>query len=279
MRIHVLVLSLLTCPFFLVAQDFELGITAGAALYEGELAPLEIGDYFQTFRPAVGLFGRYHFSRSIAVRSDLRYATIYGNDEIAGRNRGFNFRTQLVELSLSGEWTLFRLRLGPGLYAAPYAQFGGGLLYFNPQGERDNTYYDLAPLGTEGQGLPGNPGVYSQFTYVLFGGGGAKLEINDRWTIGIEGALRYTGTDYLDDVSTNPITYREVLDGNGSLAAHFSRPNFNLDSDDPDATYIRGGQAQDYLFMAVITVSTKLGGGGGFRGGGRRGQLGCPTNF
>lgn len=275
-------LVILFCHTFIVAesQDVELGFLLGGATYEGEVAPTEISDYLNTYRPAVGIFARYNITRSIAIRSDLRFATIYGDDAISNRSRGFNFRTRLFEASLLGEWTPFRLRLGSGVYLAPYGQAGAGGLYFIPQGERNNEYFNLAPLGTEGQGLAGYPAPYSQFTYVLIGGGGAKIEINETFTIGLEGALRYVGSDYLDDVSNAPVTYRDVLDGNGSLAASFSFPNFDLDADDPDATYIRGGEATDFTFMAVMTFSMRLGPGKG--GGGRntrRSQLGCPSNF
>lgn len=277
MRIFFLLLCLWSLlPGF--GQDMELGLIVGGATYEGEIAPAEVMDYFQTYRPALGVFGRYHFSRHIALRADLRFATLFGDDAISDRGRNFNFRTRIAELTLLGEWTLFSLNLARGTTLSPYVHAGGGFLYFNPQGQRNNEYFDLQPLGTEGQGLPGFPEPYSPFTYVLTGGGGIKFNINNRWTLGIEGALRYSGTDYLDDVSTNPVTYREVLDGNGSLAAHFSRPNFDLDTDNPDATYVRGGEATDYLFMAVVTISTPLSGRSGSRTRGRY-QMGCPGNF
>lgn len=257
------------------AQNLELGFVLGATTYEGELSPVEAIEYLQTYRPAFGFFTRYHISRRIAVRADLRYATIFGDDAINSRPRNLNFRTRLGELTLLGEWAPFSLRLGPGVYAAPYGHAGGGLLYFNPQGLRNNTYIDLAPLGTEGQGLPGYPEPYNQFTYVLTAGGGAKIEFNEQWTLGGEVALRYSGSDYLDDVGPTPVTYRDVLDGNGSTAAYFSRPSFNPDSDNPDEVYVRGGEATDFIFTAVITISFRLGNGLRL---GRSPQLGCPQN-
>ncbi|NRB61625.1 MAG: hypothetical protein HRU40_01095 [Saprospiraceae bacterium] len=279
MRTCLLVFILSHFLFVAVSQDMELGLVIGGATYEGELSPTEIGDYLKTYRPAVGIFSRYHFTPSLAARGDIRFATIYGDDNISNRTRGFNFRTRLFEASLLGEWTPFRLKLGSGVYLAPYGHVGGGGLYFIPQGERNNEYFNLAPLGTEGQGLPGYPEPYSQLTFVGIGGGGVKIEIDETFTVGLEGGLRYVNSDYLDDVGSTPVSYRDVLDGNGSLAASFSFPNFDLDADNPDATYIRGGEANDFTFMAVFTFSMRISSGKHFNKGGRRSQLGCPTNF
>lgn len=277
MRVILLLLAIcLVHP--LKSQYLEVGALAGGATYEGEVAPAEILDYLKTYRPAVGIFARYNFTDNLALRSDLRYATIFGDDAISDRSRNFNFRTRLAEWTILGEWAPFSLNLGGGTSVQPFGQAGAGLLYFQPQGLRNNEYFNLQPLGTEGQGLPGYPQPYDQFTYVLTGGGGLKINFNETWGLSLEGALRYAGSDYLDDISTTAVTYRDVLDGNGSLAAYFSRPNFDLDADNPDAAYVRGGPATDFIFMAVATFYVRLGTGNRLRIG-RRNQLGCPTNF
>jgi len=278
MRPSIVIFLAIVCFSPLKSQNLEVGILAGGATYEGEVAPAEILDYLKTYRPAVGLFVRYNFTENLALRTDLRYATIFGDDAISNRNRNFNFRTRLAEWTILGEWVPFSLNLGSGVVAQPFGQIGGGLLYYTPQGLRNNDYIDLRPLGTEGQGLPAYSSSYSPFTYVLTGGGGLKIKVNDSWGFSLEGALRYAGSDYLDDISTTPVTYRDVLDGNGSLAAYFSRPDFDLDGDNPDATYVRGGPASDYIFMAVATFYVRLGSGNRFRPG-RRQQLGCPSGF
>lgn len=278
MRLIILIL-LASCAWRpATGQNLDVGVLLGGSTYEGEVAPAEILDYLKTYRPAVGFFARYNFTDNLALRSDLRYATIFGDDAISDRSRNFNFRTRLAEWTILGEWAPFSLHLGRGTSVQPFGQVGGGLLYFQPQGLRNNEYFDLQPLGTEGQGLPGYPQPYTPFTYVLTGGGGLKINFNETWGLSVEGALRYAGSDYLDDISTTPVTYRDVLDGNGSLAAYFSRPNFDLDADNPDASYVRGGAATDFIFMAVATFYVRLGKGNRLRIG-RRDQLGCPTNF
>lgn len=278
MRPTILILLIIAGINTAHSQNLEVGAMIGGAVYEGDVVPVELFDYLQTTRPAVGLFARYHFTPSLALRTDLRYATIFGDDAISNRSRNFSFRTRLAEWTILGEWAPFSINLGSGAVLQPFGQAGGGLLYFQPQGLRNNEYTNLRALGTEGQGLAGYPEPYRPFTYVISGGGGLKLNIQDAWGISLEGALRYAGTDYLDDIGTTPVTYRDVLDGNGSLAAYFSRPNFDLDADDADATYIRGGSASDFVFMAVATFYVRLGTGNRVRLG-RRQQLGCPSAF
>ena len=88
---------------------------------------------------------------------------------------------------------------------------------------------------------------------------------------------RKTFTDFLDDVSNQRVNYQDILEGNGELAAKFSRPTFNPDRDDPTRTYIRGGKAEDYIITGGVTLTYRF--GPDVRGDrlGGRGRVKCPT--
>jgi hypothetical protein len=58
----------------------------------------------------------------------------------------------------------------------------------------------LQPLHTEGQGQPERDKPYSLVTLAIPMGFGVRYKLNDNFNIGAEIGLRYTFTDYLDDV-------------------------------------------------------------------------------
>jgi hypothetical protein len=101
---------------------------------------------------------------------------------------------------------------GKGAYARfqPYLMVGFGGMYFNPRGtlytdfkKGTKQWVDLRPLRTEGQGFDkvGYPEMYSRYSMIVPAGVGFRFDLGPRTSIGLEYMLRYTFTDYLDDVS------------------------------------------------------------------------------
>jgi hypothetical protein len=107
-----------------------------------------------------------------------------------------------------------------------YGFFGIAGFYFNPKAQYNGTWYALQPLGTEGQGLPGNKGKYSLFQVSIPYGVGVYYTINRKLRIGYEMGMRQTFTDYLDDVSTvfaDPVAIQNGNNsGTGDVAAALS---------------------------------------------------------
>ncbi|MGV3539523.1 MAG: hypothetical protein ACO1OQ_06900, partial [Rufibacter sp.] len=68
----------------------------------------------------------------------------------------------------------------------------------------DTGWYELQPLGTEGQYADGEgyPSPYSRVQIAIPAGFGVKYRLDKRWDVGIEFTWRKTFTDYIDDVST-----------------------------------------------------------------------------
>jgi hypothetical protein len=77
---------------------------------------------------------------------------------------------------------------------------------FNPQAKLGDQWYDLQPMGTEGQFLPGCdtcPEPYKLVQFSIPFGVGIRYKLTDKIDLNVEMGLRKTFTDYLDDVSGN----------------------------------------------------------------------------
>lgn len=198
-----------------------IGGGVGTSTYIGDLAQYStpIQTLFKTFRWNINANYTRNFTPHLAARVSLTYARIAGDDENYNRGgspssnkyiRNLNFRNDLKEVAVVG---IFKLKADGRSSSrrsqfTPYIFAGIGITAHNPKGYTPS-YYDkqewvsLQPLGTEGQGQPGYAAPYSLVTYSIPFGLGFRKIYNDRWDIGIEAGFRFTGSDYLDDVSTN----------------------------------------------------------------------------
>ena len=257
------------------AQNLELGLWGGGSLYSGDFAPDELGLYFKTINPAGGIFLRMNPGNALSVEFGLNLGKIDGEDGVTNdfESRMLNFRTNITELALKANLNLIRWGNPRGTQVVPYLMGGAGVFRFNPEANFDGNWIELQPLGTEAQGAPGYEEPYSLTNYALIAGGGIKFIFNQRFTIGLELGGRRTFTDYLDDVSGNPVNYLDVLENNGSLAAQLSNPTI-IDPETANLDYERGGDFEDWYYMGGVSFSFAFGGGGGGLSG--RG-IGCPT--
>jgi len=170
----------------------------GVASYYGDLNnPGDIID----FTPDITFGARYEINNMVSVGMNLAWFMLRGDDAEAdteGRERrNLSFRSHNVELSVLGFIDLYPR--GKRFYqrpiVGPYAYFGIGLLYYNPQAELEGSYYSLRPLQTEGNS-------YSIFTPTIPLGFGLRFRATPFINVVLEGGYRITFTDYLDDVST-----------------------------------------------------------------------------
>ena len=139
---------------------------------------------------------------------------------------------------------------------------GVGGFYYNPKGRHPTSgqYIALKPLNTEGQGLPGGPSKYSNFSVSIPMGVAWRMILNKYWNIGIELNYRKTFTDYIDDVSTRYYPDRTAqLNAYGGTSVLMSDPNTgaipNATANNADGTGAQRGDKQKDSFMGVqITV-------------------------
>jgi OmpA-OmpF porin, OOP family len=219
------------------AQNFEAGLFVGGASYSGDI-DVRPKNVLPQMRMAVGVFGRYPFNSSWALKAQLTHSQLYGNEKLYATSsyraeRGFSFKTQLTEVSAQMEWHY--LKLDKSFYiedndpAISLYGFGGlGVSFFDPKTNfnEPNTIVDDVSLDKEA--------VYNRTTVVLPLGIGAKVRVGESLMLGLEGGIRVPFTDYLDGISR-------------LIAAKF----------------------RDYYFFTGVTLSFEFngGGGGGYSGG------------
>ncbi len=278
MRKWIILVNICLAGYFAFAQGTELGILVGGSVYSGDLSPMEFGIYTKDVRLAGGIFGRFPIGENVRLRIGITAGRLSSaeKDTVRAIPRP-SFQSSLAEASLIGEFYPL-----PGGVVQPYVFGGVAAFRFNPQAGFDGGWIDLQPLGTEGQGLENYPAPYKLTQVSLPFGAGVKFVFNETWALGVEFGWRKTFTDHIDDISYNEVTYRDVYEGNGTLAAFYSNPvATGLETDIPP--YRRGGKHLDWYHVGGVTLSYFLnsGGGGGNWGGGRRGGkgIGCPTNF
>jgi hypothetical protein len=245
----------------------EIGVLGGLSIYSGDLSKEEFGFFLEDAQPAYGLFIRLPLSDRLSARLGVNAGELTSQD--ANLDRGLNFQTRITEVNLLAEFALFRTGRESMISFSPKIMAGFGVFRFDPEGFIDGEWVALQPLGTEGQGLPGHPAPYhlTHFNIPL----GLQLEFNfgDRVKLGLEFGGRKLFTDYLDDIGSEEVVYREILEGNGPLAARLSNPNINLEGN-IDTPYRRGGSYNDWYWISGVTIAFVLGdfGGGSGRGSG-----------
>lgn len=136
----------------------------------------------------------------------LTHGKVSGADSVSqeknNRSRNLSFESAVDELSLHIELTAFhryeRTRLNPFILA------GASVFHFNPKAKLNDRWYELQPLGTEGQYITGGgyakPYKLIQFSIPL--GFGIAIQLSKKIRLKAEFCHHLLFTDYLDDVST-----------------------------------------------------------------------------
>jgi hypothetical protein len=275
--------SLLICAFALsptFAQRSEIGGFVGGSFYLGDLNPTGL---FSQTHVAVGTVYRYNLNTRWALRGNVFWGTVTADDEKHKNERNLSFRSRISEFSIQGEinflpyFTGSRTKYG----FSPYLFGGVGIFVFNPQAYRYDAaelkwrWYDLAPLSTEGQGLAEYPDkkAYSTTQFSFPFGIGFKYSLNSTFSIGLEWGMRYTLTDYLDDVSGTYVDLVVLKRERGDIAAELSdRSNpLTVDGNRVNPVGSRRGSSNktDWYSFAGITLTAKIGKGR---------QTNCPAH-
>jgi hypothetical protein len=278
--LRLLVLALLMTSS-LVAQ-IHVGIFGGAAAYNGDLTEKIFPK--KVTNGAIGITLNYELNEHIMLRGGFTYAIVGGADRFSDKPdnvmRNLAFETRLFEFSAVGEYNLLDIEL---TRYTPYAFAGLAVFKFDPYAyDLNKNQVFLKPLSTEGQGIPGYIKEYKLTQLAIPVGIGVKFAITDNLRIGLEGGLRKTFTDYLDDVSGNFIAEADLLAARGQLAVDMAYREDEVPGGDiayPVKGQQRGSpKAKDYYYFTGLHLTYKIGGGGGGYGGGRKSKMGCPTN-
>lgn len=258
----------------------EVGISIGATNMLGDLGGgandgSRFGDFqIDASRLAIGGFFKYRFHDRFAVKVNLLYGQLYGDDKttenLGRQSRNIDVRTDLFELSGQLEYYFLREKIG-GQYklqgikgygssnVAMYLFAGIGGSYFNPKGTNQaGDWVKLAPLNTEGQGLDGAPKDYSQMTLVFPIGLGMKYNITREIGVQFEMGMRFTTTDYLDDVSTQYYDGDALELAYGAESKEMADKRYTFDGRH-EAGGIRGhDDKKDVYMFGLLTLTYRI---------------------
>jgi hypothetical protein len=188
------------------SQEGEIGLQAGAAHYFGDLNGRT---RLNSPHPTIGIFYRKQINNYTAFRLGVNYLRLGYSDEMESRNefqrrRNLNFESSVWELLFQGDFNFFRFNPSePNARFTPYLTFGIGFFFYDPYTFLDGQKYYLRPLGTEGQtsSLYPEKKEYGQTALAIPFGLGLKWAVGRNINVHFEVTHRFTGTDYLDDVS------------------------------------------------------------------------------
>jgi hypothetical protein len=164
-----------------------------------------------------------------ALNLSIEYikGSISGVDSLSPQSysqlRNLHFQSIIDAINFTAAISLFNFR--EKFHITPYLLIGIGVFHFSPQAKLGNTWYDLQPLGTEGQYISdGNyPEPYKLWQLNIPGGLGIHYKVTKAIGIKFEATYHKTFTDYLDDVSGSYPDMDELAEStNGDLAVLFS---------------------------------------------------------
>ncbi|MBQ3751384.1 MAG: hypothetical protein II865_08805 [Bacteroidales bacterium] len=273
--IVLLFVAVLVTPFREIkSQNSEIGACVGTMFYLGDLNQTKLfklnlkDKSLNQLHIAGGFMYRYNISPRFAFKADFLFGKVSSTDvgtDMANRN--FNFFSPITEFSAEIELNFFELYNTTGKNRfSPYIFAGITLFSFNPQTSYNDEIYELHSLGTEGQGLEGGPKPYSLTSAAIPFGIGIKATIGRYFAIGAEWGMRWTFTDYLDDVGGRYYDNDALRANYGNLVADLAdRSPEILDVEgNPLPRHVEGHArgnetTNDAYSFACITLTVKFG--------------------
>ncbi len=240
-----LAIILLTTSLFSqsLPRRHEIGLFGGASYYSGDLNEnAVIGE----LNPSFGVVYRYLYNERWAFRIHGMRGTISGDDannKKELRSRNLMFRSPVTEFGVMAELNFLPFSPGDrGKNFTPYIFGGVAVFSFNPMARYEGPWsrttpgdpyvgwYELQPLGTEGQGSTEYPDrqPYSLTQVSIPFGMGIKWSISPSFGIGLEWGMRKTFTDYLDDVSTTYVDPSVLSAENTEIAMFLANRSFEI---------------------------------------------------
>lgn len=222
----------------------EVSFGVGASNFLGDLGGSKgIGTHgikdlrMKPTRPSLVVGYKFMITPAMSVRGTAIWGYLSGDDAYTQNairnNRNLNFRSMIGEFSALFEYYPGGDRVVPNYRVSgisgtksitfiPYFYTGIGMTLFNPKTKYNGDWVALQPLGTEGQGLAGRPDKYKRITLCIPIGFGLKYMIDKQWSVSLDLSLRYTLSDYIDDVSTSYYLPDEITAANGDPAGILS---------------------------------------------------------
>jgi len=260
----IVLVGVVLCFLGAKAQQPELGFFGGGMYYLGDLNQLK---NFKDTHFTGSLFLRQNFNQRLNMRYMVSYGNVSGADSSSNvsfnQNRNLSFKSRIIETSAILEINF--LPFEPGnkkkFYATPYLMMGLSIFKMNPMAQAGNgNWFELQPLGTEGQGSKlNNKNKYRLTQLSIPLGIGFKGNLTQHLILGFEYTIRKTFTDYLDDVSGNYVDPVLLSKYNGPLAASFADRSLNAESTTNTGMNRGNSNFKDWYATAGIYLAIKLG--------------------
>lgn len=185
---------------------WEVGGYIGGANYQGDLVVPALFTLEET-NLALGLIARRYFNESWALRGNLIFSGLSGDDynfsdrEDWSPDVALKFTSPLIELTVYGEWYPLGKRIESHKIShnvdyfkrlQPYLFLGVGGVYTDPEVTSNNNDGPL-PASV--------PFEDTKLHLSIPIGGGLKWDLNANWIISLEGGFRYPISDALEGVS------------------------------------------------------------------------------
>jgi Domain of unknown function (DUF6089) len=215
------IVCILGNTYLLQAQSkfskYELGLSGGIFVYQGDLTPARFGSY-RTMQRQVSLRLYRILTPSFSARLNITRGRLKGDEGLYlnpefRKQRNFNFTTPVTEIAIQGVWNILGFK-NPRF--SPYFFAGGGISFLNIK-------RDYSKLNTEifGPGSDVQNGLAIDIAKklprvmpVVPVGVGLRYTLNNRFSLTAETGYRLSFTDYLDGFSkaANPKLNDHYLD-------------------------------------------------------------------
>lgn len=193
----------------------DVGIFGGTGTYMGDMTKIE---FSESVNPAYGAFLRYNFNPRYGLRFNVLNGTIGAVGEFDSQtwdpnptDRSWDFNKNVLDISLQFEFNFFKYIVGEK--STPYSTYvfaGVGM----------HTYkYAYQNYVTQSEG--------SEMSPTIPFGLGFKFNLSRRIGLGLEGGLRKTFSDKLDDLD-DPLSYK-VTDGEEVTVINYTDQYHNND--------------------------------------------------
>jgi hypothetical protein len=245
----ILIIFLALVHTTIYAQNWHVAGKLGVGNYKGDIKT-------NGAKLAWGIGAKYDVSEHIVARAIFNKTVLQGNDakssNAAQLARNLTFTAKLKEVEIAAQYQIFSLN---DKWWTPYVFIGGSIYGAKPyttDALGNKTY--LQPLGTEGQGIASYGKKYKTSHLALVYGVGGEYALGEDVKVGIEAGFRYTGNDYIDDVSTTYADYANLLLGNGVQAASLA---YRGSGTYPAAGTARGNSGDKdkfYFINLIVTV-------------------------
>jgi len=191
-----------------IVPKYQIGMGAGAFVYQGDLTPERLGAY-KTLKPSFNFYLNRIISPLIMARTQLALGGLKGDDAKYAtpeyrQQRNFNFKTPVFEFSELVIADLLRDNMSKQFFGlSPYVFSGIGFTFLRIKRDYsmfNNEYFAGETTTIEGLAADAQHQLPTLIPVIPVGVG-IKFPVSEKFLITAETSYRFTFTDYIDGFS------------------------------------------------------------------------------